>query len=180
MVFALPYSWCFELFCSANILEVHLWDICTKWLKISTYMVLTLWKSFIFLLVHFIAVSLHCSSYYGKTSRRFREFGDLSQRYLLKVTEIYRMWGSDVRIVYNGGFEQWDIKKVFIKGRYVRHWVAHLLQIVCCMLDPSTVIAPPLPGLNLVDWELIVICSLVILFCQETSQHVFEGPDEVI
>jgi len=43
MVFALQYSLCFEPFCRANILQVHLWGICTtKWLKNSTYMDLTL------------------------------------------------------------------------------------------------------------------------------------------
>jgi len=38
-------------------------------------------------------VSLHCSNYTCKTSYRFRQFGDSSQRYFRYVTEIYKADG---------------------------------------------------------------------------------------
>jgi len=47
-------------------------------------------KSFLFLFVNLIAVSLHCSNYIGKTSHRFSQLGDPSQRYLRYVMEIFR------------------------------------------------------------------------------------------
>jgi len=57
---------------------------------------------FLFLLVNAIAVSLHCSNY-NTLARRHGLMISVSSviHIFLYVTEIYRMWGSDVRTVEN-------------------------------------------------------------------------------